>query len=502
VTTAGEAELEWHRLSAKMLLVHPVQELIRALPWLFGLLIAGSTSGNGGQWGLIGVGLAILAGMARWFTTSYRITAEQVQLKNGLLRRRLRAVARDRVRTVDVSANLMHRILGLTRVTVGTGRSDRGAEGGLRLDGLDTYAASALRDELLHRRAGAVVAGSAGVAEDAAIGTGERELARLRPAWIAYGPFTLSGLVTLGLLASFAANALNEANVDPRDVGPVRDAADRLEALAPALLVAAVVIGVLLAVALLSAAGYVLAFWGFRLTRRPEGTLHVVRGLITTRAVTIEERRLRGIEVAEPLLLRAVGGARCSAIATGLRAGRGASVLLPPAPRAEARRVAADVLRTDEPLVAALTRHGARARRRRYTRALTPCVPVVAAALVLAATLDWPVWAWILALVPLPVAAALAYDRVRSLGHAVTATALVSRAGSVVRRRSMLAREGIIGVNLRRSFFQRRAGLVTLTATTAAGDQAYAVLDVTPDEAVRVAEAAAPGLLAPFLAER
>jgi putative membrane protein len=129
-------------------------------------------------------------------------------------------------------------------------------------------------------------------------------------------------------------------------------------------------------------------------------------------------------------------------------------------------------------------------------------VPVVAAALVLAATLDWPVWAWILALVPLPVAAALAYDRVRSLGHAVTATALVSRAGSVVRRRSMLAREGIIGVNLRRSFFQRRAGLVTLTATTAAGDQAYAVLDVTPDEAVRVAEAAAPGLLAPFLAER
>jgi putative membrane protein len=50
-----------------------------------------------------------------------------------------------------------------------------------------------------------------------------------------------------------------------------------------------------------------------------------------------------------------------------------------------------------------------------------------------------------------------------------------------------------------RSFFQRRAGLVTLTATTAAGDQAYAILDVTPDEAVRVAEAAAPGLLAPFL---
>jgi putative membrane protein len=65
----------------------------------------------------------------------------------------------------------------------------------------------------------------------------------------------------------------------------------------------------------------------------------------------------------------------------------------------------------------------------------------------------------------------------------------------------MLSREGIIGVNLSRSFFQRRAGLVTLTATTAAGEQAYAIPDVTPAEALRVAETAAPGLLAPFLAE-
>jgi putative membrane protein len=232
----------------------------------------------------------------------------------------------------------------------------------------------------------------------------------------------------------------------------------------------------------------------------------VVRGLITTRAVTIEERRLRGVELAEPLLLRAVRGARCIAIATGLRAGRGrergGSLLLPPAPRAVARRVAADVLRTDESLTCPLTRHGPRAERRRYTRALLPCVPVVVALLVLAAILDWPAWAFVLALLPLPAAAALAYDRVRSLGHAVTSTALVACAGSLVRRRSMLAREGIIGVNLSRSFFQRRAGLVTLTATTAAGDQSYTVLDVTPDEALRVAEAAVPGLLQPFVAER
>ena len=68
-----------------------------------------------------------------------------------------------------------------------------------------------------------------------------------------------------------------------------------------------------------------------------------------------------------------------------------------------------------------------------------------------------------------------------------------------MRRRSVLACDGIIGWNLRRSFFQRRVGLATLTATTAAGTQRYAVPDVPDGEALRLADAALPGLLTPFL---
>jgi putative membrane protein len=77
---------------------------------------------------------------------------------------------------------------------------------------------------------------------------------------------------------------------------------------------------------------------------------------------------------------------------------------------------------------------------------------------------------------------------------------LVARYGSLVRRRTALGAEAIIGWNLERSFFQRRAGLATLVATTAAGRQSYEVADVEVDEALRVAEALLPGLLEPFLA--
>jgi putative membrane protein len=195
-------------------------------------------------------------------------------------------------------------------------------------------------------------------------------------------------------------------------------------------------------------------------------------------------------------------GARTSAIATGLTVGHGAergALLLPPAPVAEAHRVAAEVLREPDPTVTPLHRHGPAARRRRYTRALGVVVIIVAA---LYAAHRWagaPSWPWTAALLLFPVAAVLAADRYRNLGHALTSGYLVGRSGSVVRDTFALRREGIIGWRFDQSFFQRRAGLTTMTATTAGGSSAYTVPDIDDAAAVRLADEAVPGLLSPFL---
>jgi putative membrane protein len=505
----------WRRLNPRMLLLYPVQELPRALPALFGLLVAGSSQGNGQAWSFVGIAIVVGLGVMRWVTTSYRITPDQVQVRRGLLRRRVLTVPRDRVRTVDVTAHVLHRLLGVARVNVGTGQSDRERESGIRLDGLSAEEAAGLREELLHRRgrpetpaaaqaAAPADAATATVARPAAAEL-ERELARLDPAWIRFGPFTLSGVVTLGLLAGFLSQVVNEAHVDPARFGLVRTLVDQLAGAALWLAILEVVAAAMLVVAVASTIGYVMAFWGFRLVRHSGGTLQVTRGLVTMRATTIEERRLRGVEVSEPLMLRAVHGARCIAIATGLRVGRGAerggTMLLPPAPRAEAQRVAAAVLGRREPVTVPLRSHGPVARRRRYTRTLPICALLVAAALALWWWAGLPAWVVIASLALLPLGALAAADRYRNLGHEVLDRDLVSASGSLLRRRNVLACDGIIGWNLRQSFFQRRAGLVTLTATTAAGRQAYPVQDVTAAEALRVAGEALPGLLTPFLAE-
>jgi putative membrane protein len=128
-------------------------------------------------------------------------------------------------------------------------------------------------------------------------------------------------------------------------------------------------------------------------------------------------------------------------------------------------------------------------------------VRAVVPLLVPAAVLAWfaPSWTWQVVLALLPFSAALGWDRYRSLGHALTDRHLIARAGSAVRETVALQRTGIIGWRISRSFFQRRAGLVTISATTAAGNGAYHVIDVAEADGLALADAAVPDLLRPFL---
>ena len=86
----------------------------------------------------------------------------------------------------------------------------------------------------------------------------------------------------------------------------------------------------------------------------------------------------------------------------------------------------------------------------------------------------------------------LAADRVRALGHRVDRGWLVARQGSVERRRDCIETAGIIGWTVRQTFFQRRAGVATLIAATAAGAKHYRVVDVPASSAWAVAAEASP----------
>ena len=75
---APVTEIAWRRLSIRMLAVHPVREVLRAWPVLIGLLFFGRARRvDGGLWGLVALVVVVLLGLARWYTTTYRVTPEQ-----------------------------------------------------------------------------------------------------------------------------------------------------------------------------------------------------------------------------------------------------------------------------------------------------------------------------------------------------------------------------------------------------------------------------------------
>jgi putative membrane protein len=481
-----DSVLGWQRLDRRMLLVHPVRDLVRFLPALFALLVFGRSSDSGGWWGLVGVGIPVVLGISRYLTTSYRITAGRIEVRHGLLNKRVLSAPLDRVRTVDVTASPIHRLLGVVTLRIGTGQSGAKGEERLALDGIAAPAAGALRERLLHM---SPVAES----ESPAAGPRPREVLRLDLSWVRFAPFTTTGIAIAGAALGVLTQSIHTLAITPSvDL-------NRLARLGLALLVIGGFVALLVTICILSVVGYLLANFGFRLTHTgSDASWHMRRGLFTTRETTLDDARVSGVSIGEPLGLRLAGGARLSAIVTGLdRKQKGSSVLVPPAPRREVDRVAVEVLGVSDPVRTGLVGHGPRAHRRRWTRAMLPAGAVAIAALATAYVVSW--WFVIVALVALLVGAGLARDRARGLGHALVDGFLVARSGSLDRRREALHTPSVIGWNLRATWFQRRVGLTDLVATTAGGRQRVRVLDLVETDATTLATTATPGLLKPFL---
>jgi len=491
-------DAEWRRLDLRMLLVHPVNEVIRFLPVIIGIFLLGSGGEDGGPWHYIGVAIPIAIGLIRFASTKFRITPGQIELHRGILGRNVLTAPLDRVRTVELTATLIHRILGLEKVEIGTGSAKKGGDSRLVLDSLGRDEAQRLRTALLHR-APEVSELAPGLAVDTTTAPAGSVLLRLDPRWVRYAPLTSSGvLIAVGALGAIG-GPLSGSNLIS-DIAN-SDAINSLADVAVSVLVLSLLAGFVVLSAILASGGYLLQNWGFTLTRDDRSrTYHVRRGALTTRETTIDLDRLRGLEVHEPLGLRLAGAGRLNAIVTGLdRRSQGSSPLVPAAPREVVVGVGEHVLAETGPLHADLVQHGPAAQRRRYLRAIVPLalVPLVLLLLVLLGPTSW----WLVVLTaPLPVLGVpLARDRYRRLGHALTPAYVVMRWGCFRGRRDALQRTGIIGWNIRQTFFQRRAGLVSLTATTAAGRQSYEVLDVEEGAAVALADAAIPGLVGQFL---
>lgn len=442
-----------------------------AVPVTIGMVLAGIGLGWIGLWVIGGI---VVGTLAIWLyeglrvrASRYRLRGDRIDLRVSLFASSTRSIPLQRIRTVDINADLAQRRLGLATVRLGTGDKD----GRFELTSVDADTAQQLRSLILGELASA--------AGDATTG----RLATFSPGWIRYAPVSLGvpliGLAALGGMVQVA----DWFNAVPQLWGVVQGVVGEVPLPVQVLLL--VVIALLLG-AIGSLLYSVEAWWGYRLDRDADGTLHLQRGLIVRRSSTYLGSRIRGVVLHEPIGYRRAGAAKLNVAAVGVQAKSedgsekpDSTTIVPPAPRDVAAGVAAAILGFEVPTELTSHPRAATRRRHRWSAIILGCV---LAAAVVPAVLWLPQLWWLvggIAVVGVPVTWWLARDNVRGLGNLVLTDHVVLRSGGVFRSTAVLIRGGVLGWNLRRSPAQRRLGLMTVVATSAAIQGSFRCPDVS-----------------------
>ncbi len=509
VSTRSVEGTDWRRLSARVIWVDLARSILTMLPTVIAVAFVGVEPSFSTLWPLLLVAgwgtFGAIADVIRWAFTRYRVTPSEIERRTGLFVRRHRSVRRDRIRSVDTSAKLRHRITGLRVVSVGAGQNVASGEAALDLDALTKADAALLREELLGLDSPAPMSqGSAfeEVSAEPVPGESATVIATFRPWWVVYNMFSIWAYLTAaGLLwgafwlaTTFGVDlwVLSSRLFDWESLGWMRGIGIALVAGG---LIGAIGMGL----------NFLAGYWRFELARvrTPSGSfLRTRRGLFSTREVNRDESRMRGMTISEPVLWRWMRMADTQVITTGLSIwdAEQPSSILPRGPRSVAFRAARQVFGEDSPIGVPLARHPRAALRRRLWWATASALVLLGAIgypLAVAAVPLWLLWVllgyWLLALL----AAVIAY---RALGHTIHGAHLVVRSGLLSRATTALRRDAVSTIAVRQSILQRRLGLATVSAMTAAGWSIYEALDVAERESVAFAAQAAPGLIDEFLA--
>lgn len=512
----AEDPTPWRRLSLRMVPAALIRAVIGLIPAALAYFLLGDT--DTGSLIALGIGALSLFGpigyVLRYLRFRYRIVGGELQVTSGIAVRTVQRIPLHRIRTVDISAKPVLRVFSLALLTIGTGQQVDSGAGALTLDAIRRHEAAQLRAELLAgaRRAvevrdepgpapvgaaqeAAAVAGADAVAVGAgadAIGAdrpveqpAERTVLRMDWTWLRFRLLSAWTLVVPAVLLGFAFQFGPLVGIEADTwfdwfFGAV------IGSVPLVVWVGALVLAVLLIGAVGGSLQFVEAWWGYRLVHEPEGRYLVRRGLLTTRSLTIDPERLRGVTLTEALTTRLLRGATLSPVVTGISAAQQMSesgAMTPTTTRAASAALARELLQEDvlspERLAPGwLEAHPASARRRIIVR-----YQLWNLLLAVALGAAWWFWQWTpwLLLAPallavLLVPAAIANGRM--LGHRIHDGSLIARRGFFWRRTDVVQLRGVSGAHVKQSMLQRRLGLASVVATTGAGEKHYTVVDV------------------------
>lgn len=277
------------------------------------------------------VALSVVSSVITWRTRTWELTDAGIMLRSGLVTSRQLQVPYEHIHTVNMSSNLVERVLGLMTLDLDTGAASSEGEA-TRIRGLQAGIAEALREELFRRKA-AVLADQgldARTADADASAEADDEASPTAPAPSPDACYTLT-------TAQLVFAALTEARVVAQAVAflilivqginllqeselvNLSDVAGDIAVLPVALLIG--VAALLLALALIVgfAVSFVMSLIGYAGYRaeRAAGRISVERGLLSRTSHTVALERIQSINIRQGLIRQLIGYAEVRASVVG-----------------------------------------------------------------------------------------------------------------------------------------------------------------------------------------
>lgn len=277
------------------------------------------------------VALSVVSSVITWRTRTWELTDAGIMLRSGLVTSKQLQVPYEHIHTVNMSSNLVERVLGLMTLDLDTGAASSEGEA-TRIRGLQAGMAEALREELFRRKA-AMLADQGLDARAAAADASAEADDGASPTAPAPSPDACYTLTTAQLV--FA--ALTEARVVAQAVAflilivqginllqesalvNLSDVAGDIAVLPVALLVGAVALLLALALVVGFAVSFVMSLIGFAGYRaeRAGGRISVERGLLSRTSHTVALERIQSISIRQGIIRQLIGYAEVRASVVG-----------------------------------------------------------------------------------------------------------------------------------------------------------------------------------------
>jgi len=434
--------------------------VIGRFAWFLVMLLVVSSLGgrqaDPATWLFFLAGSGILVALARYLSLRYWVDGRHLVIRSGIVSRQLRTIPLDKIQNVELRQNAIQQLVNVVDFRIETAA---GPEAEAHLAVLARDEAERLKAELLSSRG---------------VPTDEPATApRSSVLWQAdLGDLLLLGATSnragaiMGALAGMLFFLGQEL---PHYFERVQEGLAGIAGVVSPLLAGAVVLGAMLVLgSLLSIALTVVTYFGFQVTREPDGRLRRRYGLLSRFETVVNPARIQLLRLGASWLRRRLGFWEVAAHTAGsaFDGQRSGSALLCPLLRRGEIAGFCDQLLPGLDLDAVDWRPVSRATiRRGFLRYLLAVIVLVGAAVV---GLDH--WAWTAAVVPGALLAwALARHRYRVLAYARHAGHLLARSGVMHRRLTVVPESKIQWVGLAQSPFQRRLGIASATVATAAG---------------------------------